>query len=83
MTSQSFCYWLQGHFELAGDANMLNPTQVQTIRNHLNLVFKHELDPAIDGGDTAFVGILQQVHDDGLPSHMQAGKPDSSTLIRC
>jgi len=34
----SFCYWLQGHFEL-NDTNSLDEVQVQMIRDHLQLVF--------------------------------------------
>lgn len=45
MESKSFCYWLMGLFELA-DPKTLNEKQVQTIKNHLNLVFYHEIDPS-------------------------------------
>ena len=51
MKSVEFCYWLQGYFELAASMNTdegttLTPQQVQAIRNHLNMVFKHEIDPS-------------------------------------
>jgi hypothetical protein len=34
---KSFCYWLQGYFELGGEN--LSPQQVQIIKDHLALVF--------------------------------------------
>lgn len=48
MTSRDFCYWLQGLFEL-GNPESLTPEQIQTIRNHLNMVFYHEIDPSFGG----------------------------------
>lgn len=45
MKSQDFCYWLQGFFEIS-EANQLNEKQIETIKNHLNLVFYHEIDPS-------------------------------------
>lgn len=49
MTSREFCYWLQGYFEVAeaGQANTLPMTfgQIDIIKRHLALVFKHEIDP--------------------------------------
>lgn len=54
MTSREFCYWLQGFFEIseAGlPANVkvdkgLTSERVETIKRHLALVFKHEIDPS-------------------------------------
>lgn len=57
MNARDFCYWLQGFFEMKAAglppnvAEDISHHQAVTIRNHLALVFKHELDPAIDGGD--------------------------------
>jgi hypothetical protein len=48
MKSRDFCYWLQGLFELA-EPGTLNEKQVRTIRNHLNMVFYHEIDPSYGG----------------------------------
>lgn len=45
MTSRDFCYWLQGVMEI-GNPESLNNTQIQTIKNHLNMVFLHEIDPS-------------------------------------
>ncbi len=48
MTSRDFCYWLQGYFEIQGTGTNepLTPAQVGTIRNHLHMVFVHEIDPS-------------------------------------
>lgn len=45
MNAQDFVYWLQGYFELS-DSNTLTEKQVVAIKNHLNLVFTHVIDPA-------------------------------------
>lgn len=59
MKAVEFCYWLQGFFEIARETAPLNAEQVIAIRNHLALVFKHEIDPSY-GGDQA---ALQAIHD--------------------
>lgn len=43
MKANEFCYWLQGHFEL-NSSNELTLEQVQIIKNHLNMVFIHDID---------------------------------------
>ena len=57
MTSRDFVYWLQGFAEL----NTAPPTEAQwtAIKNHLNLVFRHEIDPSMPDP----TGELQAVHD--------------------
>lgn len=47
MTSRDFAFWLQGFFEVS-NAETITKEQTQVIKNHLNLVFKHEIDPSID-----------------------------------
>jgi hypothetical protein len=47
MTPENFCYWLQGLLEI-GDPSELNMTQVEIIKDHLNLVFKKETTPKQD-----------------------------------
>ena len=42
MNSRDFCFWLQGLFEL-GHPETLSPIQVAKIKQHLNLVFKHDI----------------------------------------
>lgn len=49
MRSRDFCYWLQGWFELNGTIDHregATKETLQVIRNHLNMVFKHEIDPS-------------------------------------
>jgi len=58
MKSEQFCFWLQGYFELSKNQGM-TPEQVQIIRNHLNLVFKHEIDPSMPDK----TGEFQKIHD--------------------
>lgn len=43
MKAHEFCYWLQGCFEL-GNISNLSEQQVQVIKNHLNMVFLHDID---------------------------------------
>lgn len=65
MMSRDFCYWLQGFFELQSPQNQhlaLNPAQVEVIRKHLAMVFKHEIDPSL--GTPKHVAELQKLHDD-------------------
>jgi len=38
MSSESFCYWLRGYFEIAGETP-LTREQVEIISKHLSLVF--------------------------------------------
>lgn len=45
MTSRDFAYWLQGFFEIS-DATTMNEKQTELIKNHLNMVFIHEIDPS-------------------------------------
>lgn len=49
MTPDQFCYWLQGLMELQ-NPKTLNETQVQSIKDHLVLVFK-KVTPAIVNKD--------------------------------
>lgn len=70
MTSRDFCYWLQGFFEVAHSGPVppepaarynLSDYQVEMIRNHLAMVFKHEIDPSF--GDKKHVDDLTKLHD--------------------
>lgn len=45
MKARDFCYWLQGYFELAGD-DAISIEATKAIKNHLNMVFVHEIDPS-------------------------------------
>jgi hypothetical protein len=58
MTSRDFCFWFQGFLELT-ESKELSQKQLETIRNHLNMVFVHEIDPSIPDSN----GFLQNIHD--------------------
>lgn len=68
MTSRDFAYWLQGFFEINFDSEPgaapegLTPAQVMSIRKHLALVFKHEIDPSYGG--PAHQAELNEIHHD-------------------
>lgn len=75
MTAREFCYWLQGKLEIDGDAKPLDASQVQVIKNHLNLVFLHDIDApdpsgkltaAHEGNPRPIPGLA------GANSHLQA-----------
>ena len=65
MNTIDFCYWLQGHFELNPD-KPLTPEQTEAIKNHLNLVFKHEIDPLRESQTSTGSSILNQAHSGSL-----------------
>lgn len=46
MNTIDFCFWLQGYFEISGNTE-ISKEQAQIIKDHLNLVFKHEIDPPL------------------------------------
>lgn len=70
MTSRDFCFWLQGYFELSGSQASLTESNIQTIKNHLNLVFTHEIDPSF--GDEKVQLKLNKIH-----------FPSGSPIARC
>ena len=86
MTSRDFCYWLQGFFELNGaadpneSASPINSKQAQAIRQHLALVFKHEIDP--QAGPASHQAELNKIHDEGKPKPAPASYPFPPT-VRC
>lgn len=59
MTSRDFVYWLQGYFEIT-DPTEINEKQTDLIKKHLNLVFKHEIDPSM--GDEKHQQELNSIH---------------------
>jgi len=76
MTSRDFCYWLQGFFEIQGEP-YINDKQAAIIRNHLTLVFKHEIDPSMPDP----TGELQAIHDGAPPKPVLP--PNTQFLARC
>jgi hypothetical protein len=51
MTARDFCYWLMGCLELGGGEGGLSASQVESVREHLALVFAHDIDPKAGGPD--------------------------------
>lgn len=74
MKAESFCYWLQGFFEMA-EPKTLSAEQVKMLRAHLHLVFQHDIDPAElahlpPEKAEAKAAELQEIHDKGKkPAH--------------
>lgn len=63
MTSRDFTFWLQGLLEV-GKPETLNKEQLDIVKAHLNLVFKHEIDPLLNEGKTeGQIKELQDIHD--------------------
>jgi hypothetical protein len=77
MTARDFCYWLQGFFEISRGARSLTEEQVTVIKNHLALVFKHEIDPSMPDP----TGELQVIHDGPLKPVLGPNKPE--IIYRC
>ena len=71
MTSRDFCFWLQGFFELA-DPRDLTAQDIDAIKRHLNLVFKHEIDPSMG----------PKPHQDAL-NGIHTGQSPYSPILRC
>lgn len=64
MKAVEFCYWLQGMFELTEPVT-LDAKQTEMIKRHLEMVFKHEIDPSY--GDKPHQASLSHIHNpDGL-----------------
>lgn len=82
MKSRDFVYWLQGYFEIMNDppgvVGALSGKQVEIIKRHLAMVFKHEIDPS--AGSTAHQVELNELH--GKP---QIGgiDPITGATMRC
>ena len=72
MNTIDFCFWLQGYFEINGKAEITRE-QAKIIKNHLNLVFKHEIDPLRESQTTTPTSVLNHTHN---PSK-------NDTLLRC
>ena len=73
MTSRDFCYWLQGCLELRG-LEPFNDKQMEILKTHLSMVFKHEIDPSF--GDKENQNALTNLHTGPF-------SPPSDTLIKC
>ena len=73
MNTVDFCFWLQGYFEIS-ESKEISEKQVEIIKNHLNLVFKHEIDPVRESESNADKAVLDLTH---------AGPGINDTLVRC
>jgi len=78
MTSKDFCYWIQGFFELS-ESEQLTPRQVEIIKNHLKLVFYHEIDPSYSD-DPEIQDEMQAIHD-GKPERKRNNP--GNILVKC
>lgn len=62
MNARDFAYWLQGLFELT-NATTLDAAQTTKIRNHLAMVFLHDIDPGnMEGLDPKIRKVIEEVH---------------------
>ena len=87
MKAVEFCYWLQGFFEISDSANagsirQIDVKQIEIIKNHLAMVFVHDIDPK--QGTPEHQAKLQALHDglEKLANH-PPGDPDKDTIWRC
>ena len=78
MTSRDFAYWLQGYFEIQ-NPTVITEDKVVLIKQHLNLVFKHEIDPSM--GNAEHQAELNQIHSPHLYPGQTGGSNDG--LMRC
>jgi len=72
MNTIDFCFWLQGYFEIRGEDSEITAEQATIIRQHLSLVFKHEIDPLREGEAETPASVLNATH-----------SPTNDSLIRC
>jgi hypothetical protein len=63
MEAVNFCYWLQGFFEISNPKE-ITPEQVKMIKNHLNLVFYHDIDPKASN-EPKIQEEMNQIHNNG------------------
>ena len=80
MNSIDFCFWLQGFFEMSG-SNSMTDDQVEILKNHLNLTFKHEIDPLRESQTTASEDELNSAHTGN--SHFFNNGKDNDENARC
>lgn len=71
MNTIDFCFWLQGYFEISGKSE-ISKEQAEIIKNHLNLVFLHEIDPLRETQTKTTVKSLNNAH-----------SPNNDVLVRC
>jgi len=82
MTSRDFCFWLQGFFEI-GEVKQITAKESEIIQRHLALVFKHEIDPAIEAVSIVTKAELDAIHKPASPAFGPISMHPDAGLIRC
>lgn len=77
MTSRDFAFWLQGYFEIS-NPEKINKREVELIKKHLNLVFKHEIDPSM--GNEEHQKELNEIHS---PKPSKIFPNEDDVVLRC
>ena len=78
MKATEFCYWLQGMFELANPQEF-GPEQTKMIRQHLAMVFVHDIDPQAGGPE-----VQQKLNSLHGPSGLSGPScPPGNPVYRC
>ncbi len=75
MTPENFCYWLQGLLEV-GNPSELNMTQVEIIKEHLNLVFKKETNIKVtlkEDDSASLLNYFERMQKDAEQTHNRIG----------
>ena len=80
MTSRDFAFWLQGFFEVANPIS-IGSKETEMIKKHLNLVFKHEIDPSM--GDEKHQQVLNEIHSPSTGSKINFPSFNGSEILRC
>lgn len=83
MRSRDFVFWLQGFFEIQDASSNrtsgeLTEGQVNSIKKHLALVFKHDIDPSM--GDKPHQNELNQIHGVTVPNMPGSGHGGTSVV---
>jgi len=77
MKSIEFCYWLQGLFELAKPLS-LTEEQTLLIKNHLDMVFYHEIDKLYPKAEKPNLDYMHKLPGSGIGSTL-----DTTAIMRC
>lgn len=82
MQSRDFCFWLQGWFELnetIDHRDGASKETLQVIKNHLHMVFKHEIDPSMPDP----TGELTAIHNSKPPFSLYNTEGHIEQAVRC
>lgn len=87
MNSRDFVYWLQGFFEMEelgpkkAEKLVLTADQVECIKRHLHLVFKHDIDPSY--GDADHQKVLKDIHSGLKEINLDLPYDPTQTRVNC